>query len=180
MNESKLQTAAHRGARLVKGDRIWPRYLKSLVKIRDGLKQDAEAGDADMAAALKLLEPLEKHLWAVADKRKLAEAQAKDKGVVLWEVFHPRTRTPLRCSAFDLRRHVVRRPNTVFVENEYWTIKDSPRVAARDRAYDDLRHELDALGQFDEAAFDQYAREIDEVLWRRRAKGLFGFGEEAA
>lgn len=145
---------------------IWQRYLRPLTKLQDKLRKDKE-WDSEMAEADKLLKAATQHLFAVRDRRNLAEARAKDKGQVCWEVFHPRTDTPLSMSWTELPRHAVRTPNTIIVHNEYWTLKAEPRVTGED-VWKGLEQELHQKA-FVLESFQRYARDVDQCL-RLRAE----------
>jgi len=97
-------------------------------------------------------------------RRDLDLAERKDKGVILWEVFWPRTRTPLSVSIWDQPRQVTRTPHRVLIDNEYVTKKAEWQLATED-AWAELRRELDRP-RLEGEALRQYERDLDES-WRR-------------
>ena len=111
-------------------------------------------------------------LWQRAhtelERRKLLAAERADKGRVLWEIFSPRSKTPLNISIWDQQRHVVRTPHRKIVYGEYFTIKAEWKVTETDPwtdfAVEQRRQPLDLV------AFAQYARDVDECIRRKLAR----------
>ncbi|HEV2210817.1 MAG TPA: hypothetical protein VG167_18750 [Verrucomicrobiae bacterium] len=142
--------------------------MRPIWKLRDRMK--AVGGvDPEMGEMAAELSKISQRLFKLHDDRELREAKRKDKGEVLWEVFHPRTTTPLHCSMFDLQQHTVRTPNTITKHNQFFTIKAETVLAAPAGAWRDLDKELHSK-PFDLEEFRRYARDIDEALRRRDAR----------
>ncbi len=95
-------------------------------------------------------------------QRELMAAERADKGRVCFEIFSPRSGTPLNISPFDRQRRVVRTPHRRIVHNEFWTIRAEWTVCHLDWL-DDFKREQKPV---DLAAFAQYGRDVDEC-WRR-------------
>jgi hypothetical protein len=112
--------------------------------------------------ALKLWQRVHSEL----ERRELQEAERKDKGRICWEIFSPRSKTPLSMSMFDQQRHVVRTPHRKIVFGEFFTIKPEWRVEHSDPWEDFAR----AQQPVDLVAFEKYARDVDECIRRKRAR----------
>lgn len=168
-------TAKPRRPRPLKADQLWAGYLKPLSAMR--VRMDKLAGaDPEMAAIAKEVDEVRRKLWALRDKRKLAENQAKDRGVVCWTVFHPSGR-----SIWERQKVVIRTPHTIVTQHEFLTIKDrDPQTASPDDVLKDLerelhRHPLDEAGL---KAFREHAAYVDESWRKFKARG--GPEQEAA
>lgn len=167
-NERKEMLAAQ--VRRLKGSQV--RALdRRVFKLYQALGQCAP--DATTRAALMPLLDDVSDLWQALyherDRRALVDAERKDKGEILWEVFHPRTKTPLNCSMiFDQQRHTVRTPHRKIVHGEYFSIKPEWQIATSDPLAD-LKAEW-AKSPLDLNAFRQYARDIDEGFRRKQAR----------
>lgn len=99
-------------------------------------------------------------------RRRLAEAERKDRGRVCWEIFSPRNSTPLQLSCFDQQRHVVRTPHRKIIYGEYFSIEPAWRVEESDPWEDFAR----AQKPVDLVAFARYARDVDECIRRKLAR----------
>jgi len=162
---SRLPIAKRR--RAVSGEQVYSRYLKGLFRLRETLRKDGEV-DYELGPIQKLIDEASTKLWALRDKRLMKQAVRKDKGVVCWEVFHPRSEKPLDVGFFDTQRHVVRTPNRVFEEGTYVTIKAEWRVASGD-PWTELDRELHRV-PFDLGKFEQFHRDLRESLRRHKLK----------
>lgn len=154
-----------RTSRALKSHQIWPKALRPLIRARDQIAKLAQS-DPAFPEIQRQLDAMVSVLFGLQKRRALAEAQAKDRGVVLWTVFHPRGRT-----IFDLQRIVTRTPNTLAVKNEYVTIPDAaPKVREESDVWVDLEKEL-ARDGFDLAKFREHARCVDESYRKFLANG---------
>jgi hypothetical protein len=104
-------------------------------------------------------------------KRELAQAERNDKGIVLWEVFYPRTETPLSSGIFDLQKVITRTPRRVLEKNAYWTMKAEWRLAIGDpwKELDQALHQQ----PYDPAKLRQYAADVDEAIRRHKRRQTF-------
>jgi hypothetical protein len=148
------------------GRELFSRYERPLLKLLDQARVE-KSGDYALAELEPLLLKAYQMISGCREQRQLQEAERADKGQILWQVFHPRTKTPLAMSIFDGQKIVTRTPNRRHVEGEYTTIKSQWRPDSSD-PWLDLHRELHGYAPkpFDLVRFRQYARDVDEC-WRR-------------
>jgi hypothetical protein len=123
----------------------------SAYKMADRLKKEG-ARDAELVALHKLAEDLQRAMWRLAQSRELVEAERKDKGAVVWELFFPRR-------GFFGGGRLKRTPNRM-LDTTYATLDEAVYV----RRPEEADKELDQAWHrepFDLVKFREHATKVD-------------------
>jgi len=150
-----------------------------LMKLLSSLEK-AEKNDGGLRGLTSKAREMYNESRKLADERLLAEAKRRDGNDVCWELFFPRTKTPLGVGMFDVQKVVTRTPERVFTAGEFFTIKDEWRLA-QFGIYPDLDRAWHRE-PFDLEQFRRYQRDLEVSLRRYYSKeGIYvGWEKEAA
>ena len=165
--------------RALTSKQLWRRIQRPLARLEQNVAAALKEGKGSFQAEVLVkvknhLDEARMLLWREHEARALAEAKAKDRGVICWTVYHPVSPQAF----FRSRRVVVRTPNTIQVLGEYFTLPDvPPRVTLPGMAYTDLRQELDR-DPLDLDAFRIHLKLV-EADWRKRMARGCGEGVAA-
>jgi len=103
-------------------------------------------------------------LSRVREQRAMKEAEAADKGEILWMLFKPRD------SVFGSRNTLTRTPNRM-IRDEYFSMPAQTHLADREAAYEDLAREWGKT-PLDLDKFRAHAAKVDGQYreWQAKAK----------
>lgn len=153
----------------VKGLRVLSRRLFKLSRaLKEAAKRDSGLGDV-----AGLAEQLDRKVATLANQRSLLEAERKDKGKVLWELFVPRNDGGYEPSIFDRAGKITRTPNRI-IRDLYSLTGASVHVVSPANAWPDLGDELKTR-PLDLDKFRRHAARVDASYRKWVAAGA---GEE--
>jgi hypothetical protein len=104
------------------------------------------------------------------DRRELAKAERKDKGVVCWERFSPRCKDLRELSIFNQQKHIIRTPRRRFAEGGFFT-EDAEWTLASEGPYEELARLMrEDMERFDLEQFRRYGQQVKDARARWLAK----------